>query len=142
MKYVMFMGQERETLLDYFSPPGFRHVLAFWFDSRIDGWVIYNVCGDRTAINVLYGQTFDRWLLIRRRAGSRILAVPAGVENPRRILFSPYHCVTAVAHAVGTKSRALRPIALWRDLLREGANEAFIGHPVKSTAVDHSKTDA
>lgn len=126
-KYVMFMGHERESPLDVFSPPGFRHVLAFWFDARNETWIIYNVCGDRTAISLLHGQEFDRWLAIRRRAGSRILKVPPGIDNAKRLLRAPFFCVSAVAHVVGTKSRALRPVALWRDLLKEGATEAFLG---------------
>jgi hypothetical protein len=33
------------------------------------------------------------------------------------------NCVTTVAHLVGSRSGALLPDTLWRDLLREGAQE-------------------
>lgn len=124
--YVMFCGEEkRKHLIDYISPKAFLHCCAFFFDASGDRWLIYDVNRGGVAIVALRSHEFDQWLTYMRRNGARVLAVdwqPA-IRAPLQI---GMWCVSAVRYAIGAKSLAIRPIGLWRDLLKAGAKEVFV----------------
>lgn len=122
--YVCFLGAERRHWWDILSPPGFYHVLAFAYAAHAERWLIYDVGQNRTLIRALTTEAFDRW--ISSLSPERTIVLFEGGDLPAR----PYHrvgfwCATAVAHLIGLRSRALRPAALYRDLLAQGARPAF-----------------
>lgn len=122
--YVAFYGVDRKRWWDHLSPPGFYHVVAFAYCAHAERWVIYDVTRDRTLIRTYTPAAFMLWLAGLPRG--RTIVLFDGVDREAR----PAHrlgfwCATAVAHLVGVRSRALRPIALYRDLLAQGARPAF-----------------
>lgn len=101
--------------------PGFRHVAAFGYDAEQAVWLLYDVCLARTHIRALSSAQMDAWVLALP-AGRRIVCFAGTDAAPRRIGF---WCTTAVSHLLGVRTRALRPEALYRDLLAQGARPAF-----------------
>jgi hypothetical protein len=126
--YVGFLDgsdARKKMLVDYLSPKGFRHVCAFGFDARVECWLVYDVSLKGTVIFALKPPEFDSWLTTMRRGGMRVLSV---APKPARKFWmnAGFYCVTAIKHLTGVGGWALRPIGLWRALLRAGATEAFV----------------
>lgn len=124
--YVVFSGAaKREHLVDWLSPKAFLHCFAFAYDGNGERWMIYDVSRKGTSIVALTGVQFNLWITYMRREGARVLEV--NTEPAERFwLQVGLWCVVSIRHLVGSRSRALRPIGLWRDLRRAGAKEAFV----------------
>lgn len=123
--YVAFFGTSRRHWWDWMSPPGFYHVLAFAYAAHAERWVIYDVARDRTIIRALTADAFLLWIA-GLPTGRRIVLFEAGDAPARPAMRLGFWCSTAVAHLVGVRTRALRPAALYRDLLAQGARPAFM----------------
>lgn len=123
--FVMFTGEgKRKHWVDWLSPLGFQHVLAFAYDAGGQRWIVYDVHRIGTVITALPSNQFDIWLPTMLRGGAKVLAVDVR-SRPRVWWRFGFACVGAVRHLVGASSRAWRPIGLWRDLRRAGAEECF-----------------
>lgn len=122
--YVAFFGATRDHWWDRLSPPGFEHVLAFAYAAHAERWVVYDVGRDRTVIRTLTADAFTRWIA-GLPAGRTIVHFEAGDAPAPPANRVGFWCSIAVAHLVGVRSRALRPVALYRDLLAQGARPAF-----------------
>jgi len=122
--YVAFWGVERLGWWDVFTRPGFRHIMAFAYSSHAERWLIYDVCRHRTYVRAYRGEAFDEWLggMPEEATVLRVGSAPTTEHRAQRLMFI---CTTAVKHLVGIRSRALRPHALFRDLLGIGASYAF-----------------
>lgn len=122
--YVAFHGTVASRWWDHLSPPGFYHVVAFAYAAHAERWVIYDVARDRTLIRTLTTDAFTRWMA--GLPNERTIVLYEGGDLPARPFSRMgFWCTTAVAHLVGVRSRALRPHALYRDLLAQGARPAF-----------------
>lgn len=115
----------RRHFVDWLSPRGFWHVYAFAYDAAAKRWLVYEVNRGGTAIVALTSDQFDNYVGYIRAGGARVLAVDVRMR-PRAWLQIGMWCVVAMRHLLGARSRALRPIGLWRDLKRAGAQEAFV----------------
>lgn len=125
--YVAFFDGERPHWWWRLCRPGFRHVAAFAYDAEHGVWLLYDVTLSRTFIRALSSAQMDAWIdgLPEHRT---LLAFKAGEVRPPDLRLG-FWCTTAVAHAVGVQTRALRPEALCRDLLAQGARPAFESEP-------------
>lgn len=123
--YVAFYGTEQTHWWDWLTPPGFRHCMAFAYAAHAERWLVYDVTCERTFIRAFTRELFPAWLetlpperkVLHFEAGESVKVAPAW-----RIGF---WCAPAIAHLIGSPSRALRPRALFRDLLAQGARLAF-----------------
>lgn len=124
--YVMFNGEtKRKHLIDFISPKAFLHCSAFFYDASGERWLIYDVNRGGVAIVALRSAEFDQWLTYMRSTGARVLSVD-WKPTRRSPLQIGMWCVSAVRYAIGSNSLAIRPIGLWRDLLKAGAKEVFV----------------
>ncbi len=125
--YIMFTGPaERRFFVDRFTEKGFRHVNAFGFDAAADRWLVYDVTRVGTAVLALPPGSIDGFIAANRASGATILKYDLQSPPPQRSwLQTGMWCVTAIIHLTGIRSSAWRPRALWRDLKRAGAVEAF-----------------
>jgi hypothetical protein len=123
--FVAFYGKGyRQHWWDWILPMDRQHVMAFGYSAHAERWLVYDVTAGQTFIRALTKEAFVSWLRILP-AHRKILLVESGVfEAPPRWRFG-FWCVPAVAHLIGVRSRALRPAAFYRDLLRLGATPAF-----------------
>jgi hypothetical protein len=122
--YVAFWGTDRLGWWDVFTRFGFRHVMAFAYSSHAERWLIYDVCRHRTFVRAYKTDAFDLWLGELPEEVT-VLKVPSPPDPKLRYQRAMFICTTAVKHLVGIRSRALRPHALFRDLLATGASFAF-----------------
>lgn len=119
--YVMFSGDaKRNHLIDWISPIDFLHVNTFCYDVRAERWIVYDVNRGGVAVKALTSSEMDWWIAAMRSVGARILKV-AWQPAKRWPLQIGMWCVVAVRYAIGCKSLAIRPIGLYRDLLKQGA---------------------
>lgn len=124
--YVAFFDGETPHWWWSFCRPGFRHVCAFAYDAEQRVWLLYDVALVRTHIRALSSDQMDAWVLALPAHRSILLAPVDDRPPAHRIGF---WCTTAVAHLLGRRARALRPQALYRDLLASGARPAFESEP-------------
>lgn len=126
--FAAFLPRERSCWWDWLSPRDFRHVHCFGFAAAAGVWLHYSVGRGRTELAALRPEAFDLYIIGLRNEGARILRYePAG--RPGRRLRVGFWCTPAAAHLMGARSSALRPVGLYRDLLRQGAKPAFEGLP-------------
>lgn len=98
----------------------FKHVSAFGAVKHAGMWVFYDFNTDRSRVYVVPDDLADD-AIAHFTAGAVIvrLAKPLGGETNIN-LRSGWWCVPAVAHILGLRSCALRPDALFRDVLAHG----------------------
>lgn len=128
--WAAFYGDENRWWWDRICAPGFRHVCAFTFYPGSGVWVVYDVTFNRTCIRVL---SRDEWVVWMSRLPEHRAILRAELPDephPRPWwLKLTFWCAPAVAHLMGVRSRALRPQALYRDLVAHGAVPAFEATP-------------
>lgn len=122
--YVAFFNGPQRYWWSPLCRDGFRHVAAFAYDAEAGVWLLYDVTLNRTIIRALSSEQMDAWVdnLPPHR---RILHFTTPPAPPPPGLRLGFWCAPAIAHVVGVRSRALRPEALCRDLLAQGARPAF-----------------
>ena len=122
--YVAFFNGPQRYWWSPLCRDGFRHVAAFAHDAQAGVWILYDVTLNRTIIRALSSDQMDAWV-DALPAHRLILKFEAPDEPPEPGLRLGFWCAPAIAHVVGVRSRALRPEALCRDLLAQGARPAF-----------------
>jgi len=124
--WTAFYGNENRWWWDRICKPGFRHVCAFTFYPGPDVWVLYDVTFNRTNIRVMSREVWSAWMSTLPRHARFLRSEIPDEPHPRPWwLKLTFWCAPAVAHLLGVNSRALRPQALYRDLVAQGAVPAF-----------------
>lgn len=127
--YVAFFNDERRHWWSPLCRDGFRHVAAFGVDAEAGVWLLYDVTLNRTILRALSAERLHAWV-DALPANARILHFETPRDPVGTDLRVGFWCAPAIAHLVGVRSRALRPEALYRDLLAQGARPAFESDPV------------
>lgn len=124
--YAAFYGDEDRWWWDRICKPGFRHVAAYTYYPGPGVWVLYDVTFNRTCIRVF---SREEWMAWMRTLPCHTKHLRCGIPDEPHArpwwLKLTFWCAPAVAHLMGIRSRALRPEALYRDLVRHGALPAF-----------------
>ena len=121
--YAAFFDGERPHWWWRLCRPGFRHVAAFGYCAEQGVWLLYDVTLKQTMIHALSSEQMDAWV-DNLPAARRIVHFTPDAPEPPSVRLG-FWCTPAVAHLVGVRSRALRPQALYRDLVAQGARAAF-----------------
>jgi len=119
---VIFYRNEREHWWDWLTHPDWRHVSIYgWMSDR---WVSFDVADTRSRIRVMTQDEFVIWLLEQKETATAIVKIPTqkGGGIPARM---GLWCVNGVKHVLGLRSSALRPRALFRDLMANDAEVIF-----------------
>lgn len=126
--FVGFCGQDEEwSPLHLINPPGFRHAIAFAYETASNRYIVYDVTLEGTLLFSLAAEEFDGWLGNMRARGMRVLGRRNETVRTHHIWMNVgFHCVTAVKHLLGVGGWAVRPIDLWRNLRRAGYEEYFV----------------
>jgi hypothetical protein len=107
--------------LDGLIPGFFKHVSAVGWVSDAQVWIFYDVSWRRTSLKVLPDKEGSRCYALAQR-GNGVLKVAVDVERRGAAMFrAGFWCVPAMKHLIGSRSGALRPDRLWRDLVASGA---------------------
>lgn len=114
---------------DWFTRPGFRHVLAFGFVAQHRIWVFVDWTATGLSVFLARDGEVDALICYMRRSG-RILRMPAPARGKAPLQGlrwpAPFYCVTAVKHVAGIRSWAVTPWQLFGTLQRQGAVELFL----------------
>lgn len=105
--------------LDRIIPGRFKHVSAAGWVPGARCWIFYDVAWSRTSIKLAPEKDGDLiYAVLQRRAA--VLKVKADFETRGSAMMrGGFWCVPAIKHLVGSRSGALRPDRLWRDLLAD-----------------------
>jgi hypothetical protein len=98
-------------------PGRFKHVRAFAYCHDTDCWIFYDPCL-RTGILTARGAG-ARQLMLQWTRDAKVLSMEPGPHERIRPL--PFACTTAIASLLGLPGGALRPDALYRQCLANGA---------------------
>lgn len=134
--YIGFAGDHEgraRQWYDFLSRPKFRHVLALGYDPDLHAYVCYDPTQYGTTIDIMAAddRAVDLLILHIKNHGCWLKVNPARAA----FLFGQwrFYCVPAIKHLIGFKSCALTPYALYRDLVRAGAEPAF------GSEIEHGK---
>lgn len=125
MWFLIFTERRDSWWLNLLAMGRFKHVMAIGRISDQSLWVLYEVSLRRTRIAVLPDCPGSDEMIHNLRVGNVTLTMKPGAERLpwARIGF---WCVPAIAHLIGLKAQPLRPDALFRACLAEGAVVADI----------------
>jgi len=121
--FVVFCDSPRLRWWQRFLRRGFRHVEMFGWDRRSGRWLVISPALDMLLVMTMDDHEFGRYRAELAKRGARILMARAGQAGPwrPRLILS---CVSVVSAVLGLPAPgAVRPIALYRMLLRRGATE-------------------
>lgn len=103
----------------------FKHVSCFGFIPATGCWLFHDWCSTDTGLWVVPDQDADRMLSRAQDDAVIVRFVPPLFITRDRFKIGMW-CVPSVAHLTGVNSCALRPDALFRDVLAQGG-EIIIG---------------
>lgn len=118
---VVFHDKADTPWVNRWLPSKLKHVDVVGYAPKAGVWIWVEVMIGRMVVAAVKDDNAGREMVALHRKNSRTLLVRPKVCG--RKVRIPLNCVTAVAHLVGSRSGALLPDRLWRDLLAEGAQE-------------------
>jgi hypothetical protein len=96
----------------------YKHVSAFGYIAEVDHWVFLDWRITTLDVIVARGTGADQLMAYYTRDADLLGMAP---RKRGRGLRLGLWCVPAVKHLVGIRGSALRPTALWKDCIRQGA---------------------
>ncbi len=135
---LVFDRQASSWWADLVAMGRYKHVRAFGWVAASDAWIFYDVQFGRTILSVARGDGARRLML--EWCGDADVLVVSNPGQKVHLLTRfpvPLLCTTSIAHLIGLPGRALRPDALYRKAIRNGAIR--IGRTKGTT--DHARPD-
>jgi hypothetical protein len=96
----------------------YKHVRAFGYVAELETYVFYDVQFGYTSIEIARGAC-ARQMIAAWCGDADVLAIDRVSNRPAYL--GPMLCTTAIARLIGLSGRALRPDALWRECIKNGA---------------------
>lgn len=134
---VLFQSSTSRRWIDRLVPGRFKHVMAFGWVEKAKAWVSYDVQLGRTHILLMAEADGEKKIgeAFGRDADAALLRCAVRLSPRPRLMPSGFWCVPAIKHLLGLRSGALRPDALWRDCLAQGAEIVHESRCAKLPAV-------
>lgn len=124
--HVAFIRDETEHLIDLISPKGFRHVLCYGYVMEFGAWIVVDPSIRKNDIHLIKeGGPMAEFLWGLMGRGATVVRMPSREQAAPIDSALPATCVNIVKRTIGIRSGALRPIALYRDLLADGGEIVF-----------------
>lgn len=122
--YVIFYPNAREHWWDWFTHRSWRHCAMYGWNNG--SWIVFDVADKRSRLRVLTSGEFAEWHFeqITSMNATAIVKIRTQLDGGLRARIGLW-CVTGVKHMLGLRSSALRPKALFRDLI---SNDAEVIH--------------
>lgn len=119
---ILFHRKASTWWINWLVPGQFKHVTAVGHVGEAGVWLVYSVELRRTRMHVIRdGDQFIAWLAAAIDDGEVLVYQPPADDGKGWRPRFGFWCVTAVKHLLGIGGGALRPDALWRLLLANGA---------------------
>ena len=116
---VVFHRKAENRVFGAIALGHFKHVSAFAFIPELGVWIIYDVGFRRTRIELLSETDHAKTILANIVKGNAIVTLEVS-EDRLPLMRWGLFCTTAVAHLVGLRCVALRPDALYRQMVKAG----------------------
>lgn len=100
-------------------PGRYKHVMAMGYVEELNTWLFFDVRLGHTNLYAARGDHALR-LMAHYSQDADLLGIPAR-HRATPALRCGFWCVPSVKHLVGIRGGALRPDALWRDCVAQGA---------------------
>lgn len=125
--HVVFLAGPRRRWWDWLCKPDFRHVLMFAWCDLAKVWVIVDSRQDGLRIRMLPdGNDFYLEKALWDHTGATYIRCDAESSTDIRHRLG-FWCVPVVKNILGQGGGALRPEALYRNLLKSGAKPSAFG---------------
>lgn len=121
---VVFIPKEVEDWFDHLSPKWARHVMAFGYIVQANAWIVVDPVQKHHRIFYVPDETFMGWLEMLRLQPIRAVRIRQQAGSTYNARLGNW-CTQTIARLTGVRSSALRPVALYRDLLKAGAYPVF-----------------
>lgn len=119
-RWLLVFNHKAETWWSRLAACGrLKHVRAFGYVAESDAYVFFDPQFEGMSIQIARGDGARR-LMVEWCQDADVLAVNASRSLQQR-WFMPLLCTTAIAHLIGLPFTALRPDALYRKCLQNGA---------------------
>jgi hypothetical protein len=115
---LAFQRTTESRIIDWLACGTYKHVSAFGYVAEVDHWLFLD--WRLATIDVIVARGTEATRLIDYYTRSADLLGMAPKKRGRGIRLGLW-CVPAIKHLVGIEGSALRPDALWRDCIRQGA---------------------
>lgn len=122
--FVCFCRRAATPWLDRLPVGRYKHVRAFGQVQAINTWIFFDPALDRTAIKLARGSAVAP-LMMEWTHDADVVRMPLTCREALMPRLGGW-CVPQIKHLVGISSGALRPVALWRDCLRQGGEAVHI----------------
>jgi hypothetical protein len=117
--HLVFQPVAELWWVNWLVPGRFKHVRAFGVIPDTDVWIFFDVGFRKAELFVATGRaasvTIGNWI-----EGATVISI-AHAAVAAASVGMPFFCTTAVRHLIGLRSCALRPDALLRHCLAQGA---------------------
>jgi hypothetical protein len=115
---LAFQRRTESRIVDWLAWGTYKHVSAFGHIAEVDHWLFLDWRFSTVDVIVARGQAATQLLDYYTRDADLLGMAPRKVNRGVRL---GLWCVPAIKHLVGIEGGALRPDALWRDCIRQGA---------------------
>lgn len=127
---LAFQRTTESRLIDWLASGTYKHVSAFGYIAEVDHWVFLDWRFATIDVIVARGAAATQLTGYYTRDADLLGMAPRKTGHGMRL---GLWCVPAIKHLVGIEGSALRPDALWRDCIRQGAE--ILSH--EDTRADH-----
>jgi hypothetical protein len=119
--FVTFHERSERRWVNWMALGRFKHVSAFGYCALAGCWVFVDVLASRMRVRVARDDLADRLIAAESAAGTVLKMPPVNMNRKPVRLKAMLYCVPATAHLLGLPMGALRPDALFRQCLANGA---------------------
>lgn len=116
---IVFHRQAENRFFSAIAMGHFKHVSAFAWLPELSQWWIYDVGFRRTRLKVVVESEEAHRIIVGLARGNALVTMEVRDDDLPWFRLGMF-CTTGVAHLIGVRTRALRPDALFRQLLRQG----------------------
>jgi hypothetical protein len=133
---IAFHRSTESRWVRFFACGRYKHISAFGYVPQLDQWIFFDWRYSTVDIIVAHGTEATRFINFYTADADLLGMEPRKTGRGFRIGF---WCVPAIKQLIGIRGGALRPDALWRDCVRQGAE---VLHESARPAADPGRSDA
>jgi hypothetical protein len=124
---LAFQRTTKSRLVRLLACGTYQHVMAFGYVAEVDHWIFFDWKASLVDIMVARGDHATQ-LTDQYTRDADLLGMEAKPSPGYGLRFG-WWCVPAIRHLVGIGGGALRPDALWRDCIAQGAD--ILSHDIR-----------
>lgn len=125
---LVFQRSTKSRLVRWLANGTYKHVMAIGYVAEVDHWLFFD--WRASTIDIIAARGDHAMQLMDHYTHDADVLGMVPKPSPGYGLRLGWWCVPAIKHLVGIKGSALRPDALWRDCIAQGAD--ILSHDIRS----------